>query len=293
MLIETRGLTKIYKAGTVVNNLNISIPEGSFTAFLGPNGAGKSTTIAMLINLLTPSSGHVIYDDQLLNEGQFSVVFQHSVLDPTLTVTENLALRARMRHGSRAEALADVQRAIDLTNLGDLTGQRYGRLSGGQRRRVDIARALLNRPRLLFLDEPTTGLDIQTRSAIWQLLNRINSDGTTIFLTTHYLEEADNASLVYIIDHGSIIAQGSATELKRRYAQVKLTIMASDLREVKALIGPRHPGHIVDDRLVIELPDSITALSILEPIKNRITGFECRSGSMDDVFLKLTGREMR
>lgn len=293
MLIETHGLTKTYKSGTVVDDLNISIPEGSFTAFLGPNGAGKSTTIAMLINLLTPTAGKVVYAERLLDEGQFSVVFQHSVLDSTLTVEENLTLRARMRHVGRTRARAHVQRVVDLTNLGDLLAQRYGKLSGGQRRRVDIARALLNTPQLLFLDEPTTGLDLQTRSAIWQLLSSINRGGTTIFFTTHYLEEADNASLVYVIDHGTIIAQGSATELKQQYAKVKLTIMAADLEGVRAVIEPQYPCRIIGDRLVADLPNSMAALGILKPLQERIRGFECRSGSMNDVFLRLTGREMR
>ena len=182
MLIQTRNLTKKYGQKTVVDHLNLTIPKGSLVAYIGTNGAGKSTTIKMLTGLLQPSQGQVIVAPDL----KIGIVFQESVLDPELTVKANLNYRAGLYRNMDKEWLIHL---LELTELTDLLHQKYGTLSGGQRRRVDIARALLNKPELLFLDEPTTGLDVQTRRMIWDLLLQLkNAQNLTIFLTTHYLE---------------------------------------------------------------------------------------------------------
>ena len=200
MLIETYDLTKKYGKKLALNSVDLKIDQGQLVAYLGTNGAGKSTTINILTGLLKPTSGTITYANNL----KIGVVFQNSVLDNNLTVKDNLYLRAQMyKHFSKRW----LQQLIDLIGIKNFLKQKYGTLSGGQRRRVDIARALINKPDLLFLDEPTTGLDLQTRLVIWQLLEKLQEEqGLTIFLTTHYLEEAENADQMYILENGNILA---------------------------------------------------------------------------------------
>lgn len=192
MILETRHLSKIYGNKRAVHNLNLQIEAGSFTAILGPNGAGKSTTIQMLTRLLQPTTGEILYNSNI----KLGVVFQNSVLDDMLTVRENLDIRAgqyNMIDKGKVDSL------IEQLGLKKFSTQLYGTLSGGQKRRVDIARALLNNPDVLFLDEPTTGLDIQTRKAIWELIHQLQiKEKMTVILTTHYLDEADDADMIYI-----------------------------------------------------------------------------------------------
>lgn len=192
MILETRHLSKIYGNKRAVHNLNLQIEAGGFTAILGPNGAGKSTTIQMLTRLLQPTTGEILYNSNI----KLGVVFQNSVLDDMLTVRENLDIRAgqynRIDKGK-------VDSLIEQLGLKKFSTQLYGTLSGGQKRRVDIARALLNNPDVLFLDEPTTGLDIQTRKVIWDLIHHLQmKEKMTVILTTHYLDEADDADMIYI-----------------------------------------------------------------------------------------------
>lgn len=214
MILQAKGLTKNYGDHTAVKNINLEFKKGSFNAILGPNGAGKSTTISMLIGLKRATNGQIIYAPNT----RIGVVFQASVLDEKLTVKENLAIRAQQYKGIKGGRVEDLINQLGLTAF---QKQLYGTLSGGQKRRVDIARALLSNPDILFLDEPTTGLDIQTRKSIWDLLYRLQRDeGMTIILTTHYLDEADEADQLYIIDHGKVIAQGSAAEIKSEYASI-------------------------------------------------------------------------
>ena len=213
MLVETKNLSKVYGDKVAVNDLNIQIERGSFTAILGTNGAGKSTTIQMLIGLLRPTSGQICYAEKL----KLGVVFQNSVL-------ENLTIRAKQY---KEMPTGRIERLVSQLGLSAFAKQPYGTLSGGQKRRVDIARALLNSPDLLFLDEPTTGLDIQTRESIWSLLKQIQKEEQmTIVLTTHYLNEADDADKIYIVDHGQVIAQGSADQIKGNYARNVLRILS-------------------------------------------------------------------
>ena len=222
MLVETKNLSKVYGDKVAVNDLNIQIERGSFTAILGPNGAGKSTTIQMLIGLLRPTSGQICYAEKL----KLGVVFQNSVLDARLTVLENLTIRAKQY---KEMPTGRIERLVSQLGLSAFAKQPYGTLSGGQKRRVDIARALLNSPDLLFLDEPTTGLDIQTRESIWSLLKQIQKEEQmTIVLTTHYLNETDDADKIYIVDHGQVIAQGSADQIKGNYARNVLRILSQD-----------------------------------------------------------------
>lgn len=269
MLLTANNLTKTFGDKVAVNGINLTVAKGSLTAVLGPNGAGKSTTIGMLTGLLAPTAGTVTYAAHT----KLGVVFQNSVLDGTLTVTENLTMRAKQYRHVPADRPAQLIQELGLTAF---QKQAYATLSGGQRRRVDIARALLNQPDILFLDEPTTGLDIQTRTAIWTLLHRLQETRhLTILLTTHYLDEADTADMVYIVDHGRVIAQGTAAEIKTQHARNILTVTTAAARQI------RHPQTAQE------------ALAFLTAHRQAITSFEYRAGTMDDAFMALTGKEMR
>ncbi|VDG19632.1 ABC transporter ATP-binding protein [Lactobacillus koreensis] [Lactiplantibacillus mudanjiangensis] len=286
MILTTEHLTKRFDKKIAVNELNLNIEQGSFTALLGPNGAGKSTTMQLLLGLTTPTTGKITYADQV----KIGVVFQASVLDTELTVKENLQLRARQYRQVDLQKVTEVSQQLGLTTF---MNQRYGTLSGGQRRRVDIARALLNDPDILFLDEPTTALDIQTRTAIWDLLRQLQREqGLTIVLTTHYLSEADAADNVYVIDHGHVIAQGTATAIKAQHAASVLQITTSNVAELCRQVT-MEPVNITDDQVTFHVPTSQAALTILTAVKALMTSFEFRPGTMDDAFLALTGRELR
>ena len=287
MILQAKGLTKNYGDHTAVKDINLEFKKGSFNAILGPNGAGKSTTISMLIGLKRATNGQIIYAPNT----RIGVVFQASVLDEKLTVKENLAIRAQQYKGIKGGRVEDLINQLGLTAF---QKQLYGTLSGGQRRRVDIARALLSNPDILFLDEPTTGLDIQTRKSIWDLLYRLQRDeGMTIILTTHYLDEADEADQLYIIDHGEVIAQGSATEIKSEYASNLLKICFKD-KQVEKFLPKNMPVEKENEFEYSLYPKSqLEAIDYLTQVRERIASFEFRPGTMDDAFISLTGREVR
>ena len=288
MLVETKNLSKVYGDKVAVNGLDIQIERGSFTAILGPNGAGKSTTIQMLIGLLQPTSGQICYAEKL----KLGVVFQNSVLDARLTVLENLTIRAKQYKEMPA---GRIERLVSQLGLSAFVKQPYGTLSGGQKRRVDIARALLNSPDLLFLDEPTTGLDIQTRESIWSLLKQIQKEEQmTIVLTTHYLNEADDADKIYIVDHGQVIAQGSADQIKGNYARNVLRILTQDVAGLEKSF-PRGCAweQVKEGEFILQPKTTQEALTLLAQASPYIEQFEFQPGTMDDAFMALTGREVR
>lgn len=282
MLIRTKDLIKTFGDKTVIEHLNLEVEEGKLLAYIGTNGAGKSTTMKMLTGLLKPTSGEI----ELAADLKIGMVFQESVLDEELTVLDNLKSRQALY---RKQDKAWLEKLIQLTGLDAFLNQKYGTLSGGQRRRVDIVRALLNKPNLLFLDEPTTGLDIQTRRAIWEILHRLQrEENLTIFLTTHYLEEAENADMAYIIDHGKVLAKGSAKELKETYSKPYLLVETSDVAAFSDLDCKR----LGDGRLKIIVEDSAKALAILSDKRTVINDFDYVKANINDVFLNITGREM-
>ena len=287
MILQAKGITKNYGDHTAVKDINLEFKKGSFNAILGPNGAGKSTTISMLIGLKRATNGQIIYAPNT----RIGVVFQASVLDEKLTVKENLAIRAQQYKGIKGGRVEDLINQLGLTAF---QKQLYGTLSGGQKRRVDIARALLSNPDILFLDEPTTGLDIQTRKSIWDLLYRLQRDeGMTIILTTHYLDEADEADQLYIIDHGKVIAQGSATEIKSEYASNLLKICFKD-KQVEKYVPKNMPVEKENEFEYSLYPKSqLEAIDYLTQVREKIASFEFRPGTMDDAFIALTGREVR
>ncbi|MCO4520027.1 ABC transporter, ATP-binding protein [Streptococcus infantarius subsp. infantarius] len=282
MLIRTKDLIKTFRDKTVIEHLNLEVEEGKLLAYIGTNGAGKSTTMKMLTGLLKPTSGEI----ELAADLKIGMVFQESVLDEELTVLDNLKSRQALY---RKQDKAWLEKLIQLTGLDAFLNQTYGTLSGGQRRRVDIVRALLNKPNLLFLDEPTTGLDIQTRRAIWEILHRLQrEENLTIFLTTHYLEEAENADMTYIIDHGKVLAKGSAKELKETYSKPYLLVETIDVAAFLDL----DCKPLGDGRLKIIVEDSAKALAILSDKRTVINDFDYVKANINDVFLNIKGREM-
>lgn len=283
MLIETYNLTKKYGKKLALNKVNLKVDRGQLVAYLGTNGAGKSTTINILTGLLKPTSGTIPYAKDL----KIGVVFQSSVLDDVLSVNDNLNLRAQMY---RDVSKAWLERLIDLIGIRSFLHQKYGTLSGGQKRRVDIARALIDHPDILFLDEPTTGLDLQTRIVIWNLLQKLQKEqGLTIFLTTHYLEEAENADQMYILENGQVLANGSAYDIKDKYAPSKLVIT---LKEKQRLVTT-YPVIERNKETEIDGLDPHEVITLLHDNQSKIKSFEYRQGSIDDAFIKIAGKELQ
>ncbi len=300
-MIEVNGLQKSYGSVHAVKGLDFYVETGKIFAFLGPNGAGKSTTIDIICTFLKADAGTVVVDGHTLGKDDNAIrstigaVFQDGLLDQLLTVQENL----RIRGGFYGLKGAKLDRIIDdvakKTGITEILKRPYGKLSGGQRRRCDIARALVNTPKVLFLDEPTTGLDPQTRKNVWDTIASLQRDtGMTIFLTTHYMEEAAEADYVIVIDDGNIVAKGTPSDLKERYTTDKLTLVTTSTDEICAKLTEKEIVHsIAANRVSIPIPNTLAALPILESLKNSISGFEVTTGTMDEAFIAITGKEIR
>lgn len=298
-IIEVKNLVKEYKGGVVaVNDLSFSVNEGSLFAFLGENGAGKSTTINILCNVLTKTSGQIIIDGLDANKEDIThligIVFQNSVLDNLLTVKDNLLTKAYYYGLNKKEALNRVKDLEKLLDLNEIMNRRFETLSGGQKRRVDIARALIHQPKILFLDEPTTGLDPKTRKLVWQIIDDLRlKNKLTVFLTTHYMEETKNADEVVILDRGVIKAKGSPVELKKQYATNKL-IWYSDKKEAyNQLLKKENINYTYQNNAYhIDFNDYSFLTSFLYRYQKEINNYEVVKGDMDEVFLKVTGKEL-
>lgn len=292
---------KSYGKVEAVRGIDFYVEKGKLFAFLGPNGAGKSTTIDILSTALKADQGTAVINGYSLGKedskirSSIGVVFQGHHLDDLLTVRENLLSRGSF-YGLQGKALHEaVEQAAQEAEVTDFLHRPYGKLSGGQRRRADIARALVNRPQILFLDEPTTGLDAQTRRNVWDRIHELQKEkGMTVFLTTHYMEEAASADYVIVIDHGKIAAKGTPAQLKQEYAKDQLRLWANDLTPVRGLVEEMalsYDQHA--DVLTITIPSTLEALPIIERVRDHIAGFEVLQGTMDDAFIGITGKEMR
>lgn len=294
-IISIKNLKKSFGEIKAVNDISFDIQEGELFAFLGVNGAGKSTTISILCGQLSTDDGKVsICGLDIGKHGReikqsIGVVFQHSVLDQTLSVYDNLKSRAAL-YGLFDNAFAErLKKLCDLLELDDLLKRPVGKLSGGQRRRIDIARALLHNPKILILDEPTTGLDPQTRQMIWSVISTLRKEkNITVFLTTHYMEEAADADHIIIIDGGKIVAEGTPPQLKSRFARDTLTLYGVEEEQV-ATLGCSYAKIGVGYRISVKTPKEVTDLILKNP--SLFCDYELVKGKMDDVFLNATGKQ--
>ncbi len=300
-IIEVANLRKSYGKITAVKDISFYVEQGKLFSFLGPNGAGKSTTIDILCTLLEFDRGEITingldlrHDSQEIRQ-MIGVVFQDGVLDDLLTVRENLTIRAGLYTWDKIRIKNAVCEAAAAADLNEILDRPYGRLSGGQRRRADIARALLYTPKILFLDEPTTGLDPQTRKSIWNTIKELQiQTGMTVFLTTHYMEEAAESDYVIVIDHGEIAAKGTPSELKTRYATDTLRLAAVGETALRQVMEELKLDFTVSaGEFIVKLPNTMAAIPILEKCRKHINSFQVLQGTMDDAFIGITGKELR
>ncbi len=295
--IEIENLYKSYGEVKAVQNLSFRVKQGELFAFLGLNGAGKSTTISILCGQLQKDGGRVAINGKNLDESpmeikrELGVVFQHSALDKPLSVYDNLKLRAALYGIVREEFEGRLEELDTLFALREILKRPYGKLSGGQRRRVDVARALLHKPNILILDEPTTGLDPQTRRAVWAVIESLRKElGMTVFLTTHYMEEAAEADYVVILDGGKVAAEGSPLQLKKEYAGDYLSLYGVEEERVRAL-GKPYEKIKEGWRIFVESTQLATELILQNPAL--FVDYEIVKGRMDDVFLAVTGKKLQ
>lgn len=296
-IIEISNLDKSFGEVHAVNNLSFRVKKGELFAFLGVNGAGKSTTISIMCGTLAKDNGTVLIDGKNIETqmpeiaSELGVVFQSSALDKQLTVKDNLLSRASLYgiYGEKAkQRIAELAKLLDFENLLNRT---LGKLSGGQRRKIDVARALLHNPKILILDEPTTGLDPQTRKTLWQVINTLRKEqNMTVFLTTHYMEETVDADYVVILDNGKIVAEGTPIFLKNKYTGDYITVYSAKEEDIKKL---GLPFEKVNDSFRVEVKDSVQARDLILKYPEIFTDFELVKGKMDDVFLAVTGKNLQ
>lgn len=295
-IIKIKNLNKSFGDISAVNDLSFFVNKGELFAFLGENGAGKSTTISIICGQLKKDNGEVWVSGENTDKNldlvktKLGVVFQNSVLDSALTVKDNLKFKAALYGitGNKFKTrLAELSKLLDFENL---LGRTVGKLSGGQRRRIDIARALLHNPEILVLDEPTTGLDPQTRKLLWDVIYDLRKNkNLTVFLTTHYMEEAADADYVVILDRGKLIAEGTPLELKNTYTGDFVSIYGVDEKDVKVF---NKPYTAIRDGYKIKVQNIAEATSMIMEHSDLFVDYEVTKGKMDDVFLAVTGKKM-
>ena len=297
-VIEVKNLTKKYKEHLAVDSISFDVEEGELFAFLGENGAGKSTTINILTTILEKTAGSAFIcghelgkDDDEIRKAN-GIVFQNSVLDKKLSVKDNLLTRGSYYGISKKQVMERLEPFSERFELKDIWNRKYEKLSGGQRRRVDIMRALINNPKVLFLDEPTTGLDPKSRKLVWDYINYLRKEhNMTIFLTTHYMEETKDADHVVILDKGKIVSSGTPAELKNRYAHSRLVWYTPRADIAEKLIQNISNKYVYDaDHYNIETDRNLT--EFIYEHREEIKDYEYVKGTMDDVFLNLTGKEL-
>ena len=291
--IKVTNLRKYFKDIKAVDDITFSVGCGELFGFLGENGAGKTTTVNMLCTLAKPTSGEISicgHDTQKESgyvRSRIGIVFQENVLDDDLTVKDNLLSRGALYESDRTKLRKRLAEVTEILSLGDILGRRFVKLSGGQKRRCEIARALMNTPEILFLDEPTTGLDPAARKNVWETISQLREHtNMTVFLTTHYMEEASKADHIAIMNKGRIEKSGTPFELKEKYAKDKLVLIPKDTDKIGMALGElglgfsEKAGHIE-----VPLESTISAIPFLDRLKELIDGFEVIQGTMDDVFL--------
>lgn len=295
-VIEIENLSKAFGEVKAVQNLSFSVNEGELFAFLGLNGAGKSTTISIVCGQLAKDAGKVLINGNDLDSNidkakrDLGVVFQNTLLDKSLSVKDNLESRAALYGITGDQFRKRLAELAKLLEFEDLLKRPIGKLSGGQKRRIDIARALLHKPKILILDEPTTGLDPQTRKLVWSVIEMMRkTEHVTVFLTTHYMEEATDADYVVILDKGQIAAQGTVQQLKNQYTGDFITFYDLDESQVASL-GKKYEK--VSSAYRIEVADCAEATKMIVENPQLFNDYEITKGKMDDVFLAVTGQKL-
>lgn len=295
-IIEIEHLNKRFAEVQAVRDLSFHVRPGELFAFLGVNGAGKSTTISILCGQLAKDSGSVRVCGESIDQNmphiarKLGVVFQNSVLDGALSVRDNLRSRAALYGITGAAFKARLAELAELLDFSGLLNRTLGKLSGGQRRRIDIARALLHRPEILILDEPTTGLDPQTRKLLWDVVQELRRrENLTVFLTTHYMEEAADADYVVILDSGAIAAEGTPLDLKNAYTGDFITLYGVDAEALRPL---GLPCESLRGAVRVAVPDTAAATRLIVEHPELFTDYEITKGKMDDVFLAVTGKKL-
>jgi len=293
--IEIINISKKYKEIHAVNDLSFKVKKGELFGFLGINGAGKSTTISMICSQIKPDAGEIkIKGESIFHSRKYlnkiGVVFQDSHLDPLLTVNDNLKSRAACYNIVGTEYNKRIEELSELLQIKDLLNRIYYKLSGGQKRRIDIARALIHKPEILILDEPTTGLDPQTRKLIWEVIFKLKEEQhITILLTTHYMEEAANSDYIVIIDKGKKIVEGTPLELKNKYATDYILLYHVDKKHIDKLGVEYSP---IKDGYKIKVKDTSLVTDLIKKHPEIFTDYEVYKGRMDEVFLNVTGKEL-
>lgn len=287
-MLTVKHLSKHYGNVQAVKDVSFHVEKGTTFAFLGTNGAGKSTVIYMLMNLLTKDEGEI----QFAKDEVIGTVFQSHRLDEELTIEENIVLRAKLYGMKKANIQKRVDELLKLTSLSHARKRQYGTCSGGEKRKADIIRALIHRPTFLILDEPTTGLDAESREEIWKFLRALQKEQKlTIFLTTHYIEEAEDADYVLIMNDGEIEVEGTPTQLKAKYSKLRLKLQTKNEDEVIDILNNHDYSFEVEENLIIVmLQESIDAIPILTVAEKWITDFSIKEVSLETVFLQITGQ---
>ncbi len=300
-IIKVDSLTKKYKELTAVDHVSFEVQKGTMIGFLGVNGAGKSTAINMMTTVITPDDGgceicgYTLGKDDMAIREKIGIVYQQNCLDDILTVRENLITRGIIHGITKSEANQRIKELTQILKMDEILERRYSKLSGGQKRRAEIAAALMHEPEILFLDEPTTGLDPATRLDVWSAIEDIRrSKQMTVFLTTHYMEEAAAADNIIVIDHGKIKASGTPVELKERFAKDKIRLYIDEnnreylLKELSGYaVSETNYGIEIDVESTIKAPKILS--NICDKYEEMISGTEIILGNMDDVFLNITG----
>ncbi len=299
-VIKVEGLKKYFKDIKAVDDISFKVKEGELFGFLGENGAGKSTTINILCTLLKETQGRVSICGHDLDEApneirkKIGVVFQENTLDYFLTVRENLIIRGSLYEKDKKKVKENIVRVSNILSIEDILDRQFRKLSGGQRRRCEIARALMNTPEVLFLDEPTTGLDPKTRKQVWESIDKLREEeNMTVFLTTHYMEEATRAQYICIIDSGKLVAEGTPSKLKKEYASDLLKVYSKNLDHIKLIAQSNSLQHeIMSNYISFPLENTKEAIAILEMLQEKYEAFEVLQGDMDDVFINITGKKL-
>jgi multidrug/hemolysin transport system ATP-binding protein len=294
-IIQVKSIKKNYGPIEAVKGISFSIREGEFFSLLGPNGSGKTTTISMICTILSMDAGSVEIcgycvgqDDKKIRK-LLGVVFQNNRLDSVLTVQENLDIRGKL-YGLQKSVLEDrIEELLTITGASDLLKRKYGTLSGGEKRKIDIARALIHSPKILLLDEPTTGLDPESRSKIWHMVTNLrNEENVTILLTTHYLEETNESDHVVVLNEGRVQVAGKPSEIKDRYSHNFLIIHTNHKEELEVMLDDQNMAYKFQDGMFfIPLKNTKEAISIINDCQDLIESYEVKQGTMDDAFMSI------